>query len=177
MGNIVIRDSVPVDLSAVTTLYSKAFPNEDLMPLVTALMAEPTQPLSLVAVEGPSIVGHVMFTICGVIGTETRIALLAPLAVASSKQQQGIGSTLVRSGCQRLQELAVAPGCVLGDPAYYEQFGFAANDHLLPPYTLPKEWRPAWQSVNLGNAKETCEGQLSVPKPWRDPALWGAEAR
>lgn len=39
-------------------------------------------------------------------------------------QRRGIGSSLVKTGLQRLRELG-ANGCMLvGDPGYYSRFGF-----------------------------------------------------
>ena len=45
-------------------------------------------------------------------------------------QRQGIGASLVNEGLHRLNGLG-AEGCVLvGDPGYYERFGFKSPDGL-----------------------------------------------
>ena len=62
--------------------------------------------------------------------------------------------------------------CVLGDPAYYGRFGFEPDDRVAPPYPLPQEWRSAWQSLSLCGNDRPARGTLSVPPPWRQPALW-----
>jgi putative acetyltransferase len=62
--------------------------------------------------------------------------------------------------------------CVLGDPAYYRRLGFAQERDVDPPYTLPVEWRCAWQSISLRGGSSPCPGTLSVPRPWLQPALW-----
>ncbi len=55
---------------------------------------------------------------------------LGPLAVRPDLQRRGIGDALVRSGLKRLQSLG-AGGCVLvGEPEYYERFGFKVNPQL-----------------------------------------------
>ena len=103
-----IRDSVPGDLCAIESLYPKAFPDEDLLPLVRDLLQETTVTTSIVGVIDSRIVGHVIFTKCGVAGNRTDVALLGPLAVAPAWQGQGIGSAIVRAGFKRLEDEIVA---------------------------------------------------------------------
>jgi len=172
MERIEIRESAPGDLTPIEALYPEAFPNEDLLPLVTELLREPTIALSLVGIIERSPVGHVMFTTCGVAGGSEKVALLGPLAVAPARQRQGIGSALVRAGLQRLDSFGVTGVFVLGDPAYYRRLGFLPEIRIAPPYPLPAEWRGAWQSRSLSNAGLPRLGKLSVPRPWLQPALW-----
>ncbi len=167
-----IRESLPGDQPAIEALYPAAFPDEDLLPLVRALLQDKEAVLSLVAMQGSSLAGHVAFTHCRMSGNSSGIALLGPLAVEPARQRQGIGSTLVRTGLQRLGNAGVAQVTVLGDPAYYARFGFAPESRVAPPYALPSEWRGAWQSLTLARAAASLEGTLSVPPPWRDQALW-----
>ena len=167
-----IRESVPGDLDSIEALYPDAFPDEDLLPLVRDLLQEAPIVRSLVGVIGSSLVGHVIFTTCGVTGSRGKVALLGPLAVASAYQRQGIGSTMVRVGLRQLENVGVTQVYVLGDPAYYERIGFLPEVRVAPPYPLPAEWRGAWQSMSLGSAEPCRQGQLSVPQPWLQPALW-----
>jgi len=44
---------------------------------------------------------------------------------------------------------------------------------VTPPYPLPEAWRDAWQSLALEAAAPVRSGVLTVPAPWRQPALWG----
>jgi putative acetyltransferase len=171
-GSIEIRASVNGDLPAIEMLYPDVFPNEDLLPLVIALLQEVTKMLSLVGTVGETLVGHVIFTTCGCAGTSSKVALLGPLAVATAWQNQGIGSAIVRDGLQRLENAGVTHVYVLGDPAYYSRFGFVPETRVAPPYPLPAEWKGAWQSIGLGNAEALRHGELLVPQPWLQPALW-----
>ena len=170
--DIDIRDSLPSDVSSIETLYPDAFPDEDLLPVVGELLREEAGVLSLVGVADGALVGHVIFTACGVAGSTEEVSLLAPLAVASARQRQGIGSALVRAGLRRVEYAGVARVYVLGDPAYYGRFGFAPEDAVAPPYPLPEAWRGAWQSIGLRDTARPLQGKLSVPPPWRQPALW-----
>ena len=167
-----IRQSNAGDIDAIVSMYPKAFPDEDLVPVVSELLAEPDIALSLVAVLDEQVVGHVVFTTCAVEGSDLKVSMLAPLAVAPDFQRQGIGNAIVNAGLLRLTEAGVDGVFVLGDPAYYSRFGFAPDVQVQPPYPLPPEWYSAWQSQYLGDTTRPAEGKLAVPKPWLDPALW-----
>ena len=160
------------DAAAIEALYPLAFPDEDLVPLVRDLLQDPVIALSLVATIDSDIAGHAVFTHCGVDGSDSKGALLGPLAVSPGFQRQGIGSAIVRDGLQRLRKSGVHLVCVLGDPAYYERFGFMPEIRVATPYPVPAEWEGAWRSLNLGEPVTPCEGKLSVPPQWQQPALW-----
>jgi len=169
-----IRESGPGDRGAIEALYPEVFPQEDLLPLVRALLNEGATVLSLVALIDEAPVGHGIFTRCRIEGSDAPVALLGPVAVLPGMQKKGIGSALIRDGLTRLETEGAAQVYVLGDPAYYGRFGFAPERQFVPPYDLPEEWRDAWQSVHLGGAFASVGGRLTVPRPWHDPALWGA---
>ena len=171
-GRIEIRESRPGDLVAIAALYRRAFPEEDLLPLVRDLLDAPRGVLSLVGLAGASLAGHAAFTRCGVAGSGAAVALLGPLAVDPDRQGRGIGTALVQAGLARLEAAGAVRVLVLGDPAYYGRFGFAAEENVAPPYPLPEEWRGAWQSLGLGGAEPPGRGRLRVPEPWRRRALW-----
>ena len=168
----IIRESERADLPALERLYPRAFPDEDLLPLVRDLLRAPVGVLSLVACVDNDIVGHIAVTMCGLNGSDAELALLGPLAVAPEQQRQGIGSAMVRAGLERLQRRGTHCVCVLGDPNYYGRFGFTPNAEIAPPYQLPPEWNGAWQSLALAGAAHTLAGQLRVPSLWAKPALW-----
>ena len=167
-----IRDSNREDLEALKTLYPKAFPDEDLVPLVLELLDIRDDVLSLVAESDAGIVGHVVFTRCGVTGGTANVILLGPLAVAPASQKQGIGTALVRAGMDRVRQAGGDLVCVLGDPAYYSRFGFTGEHYLEPPYALPAEWEGAWQSLQIGDTPCSVAGKLTVPGPWNRRELW-----
>lgn len=166
-----IRQSTSDDVAAVLALYPRAFPDEDLVPVVTELLDGSSISITLVATRDSEIVGNVIFTECGVEESNAKVALLAPLAVAPDCQGQGIGSALVRDGLQRLNEAGFGLVCVLGDPGYYGRFGFVPEKRLEPPYPIAAEWLDAWQSQYLGNAA-ALDGRFLVPPPWQHPEYW-----
>ncbi len=172
IGQIKVRESLSNDLGSLEKLYPDAFPDEDLLPLVRELLGEASGVVSLVGLADQAVVGHVIFTTCGIARRPEKVALLAPLAVAPDCQRQGIGSALVRAGLGRVEDAGAQQVYVLGDPAYYGRFGFAPDERVTPPYPLPEQWRSAWQSLSLRASMPHLHGKLSVPHPWRRPALW-----
>lgn len=173
MHEIETRQSRPDDMDFIERLYPAAFPDEDLVPLVSALLTGEPEILSLLASVDGELAGHVLFTMCGIAGNPSRAALLAPLAVAPEWQRQGVGTALIREGLNRFEQAGVAQIYVLGDPAYYGQSGFKTETTIAPPYKLPDEWRDAWQSLSLGGATPPDRGELLLPEVWMQPALWG----
>ena len=167
-----IRENLPTDKKSLEDLYSAAFPDEDLIPLLRELLSEKNNVFSFFATNNGVLVGHIVFTICSITGRNEKVSLLGPVAVSPHIQRQGIGSTLIQEGLNRLKNDEVTQIYVLGDPAYYCRFGFKPDSNVKPPYDLPQKWQTAWQSVSLHNIKSAFEGTLSVPKPWRQPTLW-----
>jgi len=153
-------------------LYSAAFPQEDLLPLVRELLSGAVQVLSLVAELQRKVVGHAVFTHCGIRGRDEKVALLGPLAVDPALHNSGLGSALVREGLQQLEAGGTARVLVLGDPGYYARFGFKPDGEIATPYELPREWRDAWQAIALGSQPGLPRGCLAVPPVWQHAELW-----
>ncbi|MEM9106590.1 MAG: N-acetyltransferase [Pseudomonadota bacterium] len=171
-GQLEIRESKPQDRATIDALYRAAFPEEDLLPLLTELLKDGPDVLSLVALTEDQLAGHVIFTPCGIDHRPGTASLLGPLAVAPNRQRQGVGGELVRAGLQRLEADGTELVCALGDPGYYGRFGFAREAAVLPPYKLPKEWDGAWQSLCLKEGVPPVGGTLKVPEPWQKQTLW-----
>ncbi|NLX18861.1 MAG: N-acetyltransferase [Desulfobulbus sp.] len=87
--------------------------------------------ISLVAEVDGEIVGHIAFSDVDISDGSTGWYALGPLSVLPAMQRKGIGSALVRAGLKELRQRG-AHGCVLlGNPAFYRQFGFRNNPDLL----------------------------------------------
>ena len=167
------RETGSEDLPALERLYRHTFPDEDLLPLVRDLLAGDQDVLSLAAIEGAAIVGHVAFTRCMIGADGLRAALLGPLAVAPDHQRQGIARAIVAAGHDRLAREGIGHVFVLGDPAFYSRLGFTREDAVNPPYALPDEWDGAWQSLGLLDGPPPPAGDLTLPAVWMRPELWG----
>jgi putative acetyltransferase len=140
---VVVRCEEPGDVPAVHRVNALAFERPNEARLVDALREAARPCISLVAVDGERVVGHILFAPVAVespSGTWTALGL-APMAVLPEYQRRGIGSRLVREGlaaCARQGHLVVV---VLGHPTYYPRFGFvrAATKGLRCEYPVPDE--------------------------------------
>ena len=177
MPEVNIKETGEEHLQELLAIYPKMFPEEDLTPLVTALLDGLHPVLSLAAFDGQNIVGHILFSLFNHAGTTGAGALLGPLGVIPGHQGKRVGSNLINTGCKRLARDGVQQIFVLGDPAYYGRFNFRREDKIIPPYKLPMEWAGAWQSLTLSGgtaSKDTslAAGKCTLPEPWMKPALW-----
>lgn len=99
--------------------------------LVRRLREDGDLVLSLVACAADgAIQGHIGFSPVTVEGESGNWFQLAPLAVAPGRQREGIGTALVREGIARMRDAGACGIGVLGDPRYYERFGFAPCEGL-----------------------------------------------
>jgi len=88
--------------------------------------------LSLVAVEGGEVVGHVMFT-TSLLDAPNRLVevqVLSPVGVRPAAQGRGIGSALIRHGLELMREQLVPLVFLEGAPGYYSRFGFEPGGEL-----------------------------------------------
>lgn len=94
--------------------------------------------LSLVATEAGTLIGHIAFSPVSISSGEGGWYGIGPLSVLPEFQRRGVGRHLITEGMERLREQG-AKGCVLvGDPAYYSQFGFATCPELVYPGIPPE---------------------------------------
>jgi putative acetyltransferase len=123
-----IRDETPGDAAAVRQVIVAAFKGRVEADLVEQLRAHRKIAASLVATLGSVVAGHILLTDVTLRGPglAPRGAGLAPLAVRPAMQRRGIGSDLARAAIGRAREEGYGFMVVLGDPAYYRRFGFAA---------------------------------------------------
>jgi len=146
---MLIRAEENKDWPLVHALNASVFDTPAEARLVDALRQNATRIISLVAVDGAEIVGHILFSpVSTANDPDLKIMGLAPMAVAVARQRCGIGSLLVRAGLERCQQLGFGAVVVLGHPAYYPRFGFvpAARFGLTCMYDAPIE---AFMAVEL----------------------------
>jgi putative acetyltransferase len=126
---IMFRPETAADGPAIHDVHARAFGRENEARLVDALRAssEFVPELSLVAVDAPRIVGHILFSGIRIRTAERMIPALAlaPVAVLPEHQNQGIGSALIRRGLAESTRLGHRIVVVVGHPSYYPRFGFS----------------------------------------------------
>ena len=118
---ILIRTETLEDHAVVYQVNKLAFEGRDAEPrLVEAIRRLPAfiPELSLVAVSEDQIVGHILFSrvVFETSGGDVPILALAPLAVLSDYQNQGVGSQLTRRGLEVCCSLNFSVVNVLGHP-------------------------------------------------------------
>lgn len=124
---ITIREETPQDAPLVRKVNELAFEQPQEAVLVDRLRESCDDLLSLVAVDGEEVVGHILFspvTVPDPEGGEIRGMGLAPMAVVPGRQGQGVGSALVERGLALLRERGCPYVIVLGHATYYPRFGF-----------------------------------------------------
>jgi putative acetyltransferase len=120
-----IRDESPQDWKAVYRVISSAFGQLDEAELVEKLRKAGDSIVSLVAEEDGEIVGHVLLSR---MGAPFPALALAPVSVIPAKQRGGIGSLLITEAVNSARTKGWAAIFVLGDPNYYERFGFNRDE-------------------------------------------------
>lgn len=127
--SMIIRNEKKSDIEAISEVTKAAFKdhpysNQTDQFIIIALRAAAALTISLVAEVNGRVVGHVAFSPVAIAGSNHNWYGLGPVAVLPECQRQGIGKSLIQEGLSRLKALG-ANGCVLvGDPKYYERFGF-----------------------------------------------------
>jgi putative acetyltransferase len=137
-----IRDEQATDYDAVRALNASAFDTAAEARLVDALREQAAPLVSLVAEQDGAIIGHILFTPVALSGRDDlEIMALAPMAVAPSRQRQGIGSALVSAGLDRCRALGAGAAVVLGHPAFYPRFGFVPSVRfgIVCEYDVPQD--------------------------------------
>ena len=126
-----IRNEQANDIEQVREILRAAFPSDAESRLVDALRANGKAIISLVAAQEDRVLGHILFSpVSTTPPNEAKGIGLAPVAVRSDAQSQGIGSELIRAGLRRCEELGFDYCVVLGGPKYYQRFGFKKASEL-----------------------------------------------
>lgn len=129
--SIAIRPATGGDVAAIDALLRGAFPDPDEAVLVQRLCVDGDMVLTLVAddEESGALAGVVVFSRmqAEIAGKAVAAVALAPLAVAAPYRRQGVAEALVQAGLAQLGDAGAMLAFVLGDPAYYERFGFSAD--------------------------------------------------
>jgi putative acetyltransferase len=133
---MILRNELDSDVEAISAVTKAAFANHPHSHhteqfIVVALRAAKALTVSLVAEVGGKVAGHVAFSPVTISDGSPDWYGLGPVSVLPECQKQGIGKALMHEGLSLLKALG-AKGCVLvGDPEYYERFGFRNLPELM----------------------------------------------
>jgi putative acetyltransferase len=126
---MIIRNEIESDIKAIAEVTEAAFKtcpygNHTEQFIINALRATGALTVSLVAQIDGTVVGHVAFSPVTISDGSPDWYGLGPVSVLPKHQRQGIGTALIREGLSLLKARE-GKGCVLvGEPAYYQRFGF-----------------------------------------------------
>ncbi|KGJ98367.1 hypothetical protein ND16A_0676 [Thalassotalea sp. ND16A] len=155
-----VRPECIDDINDIKKITIEAFKNhphsnstED--EIVARLRADNDLSVSLVAEVNGVVVGHIAFSKVKINNEFIQWYGLAPVSVKPEYQNQGVGSKLILSGLDAIRQLN-AHGCVLlGEPEYYNKFGFKAYSQLILK-GVPAEYFQALVlsgKIPIGNVK------------------------
>ena len=104
---------------------------------------------------------------------ETDIFLLAPVAVRTKHQGEGIGKALIKYGINELKERGVRIFVTYGDPKFYTKVGFQQIEErrIRPPFKLsqPEGWMAQFFDANESH---TIDGKCSCVEALNNPKYW-----
>lgn len=141
--NINIRKERPSDIQRIHDVTVAAFlaaPHTDHTEqfIVRSLRESDALTISLVAEDNSNIVGHAALSPVNISDGSDHWYGLGPISVLPKEQIKGIGSLLMNTAIRELQSIN-AKGCVLlGDPNYYQRFGFKPQKGLILPNVPPE---------------------------------------
>ena len=123
--------------------------------------------------DGGALVGCILFTRLTFAEDPRTVFLLAPVAVATDRQREGIGQALLRYGLETMRARGADVAVTYGDPAYYGKVGFApvGTDIVAPPQ--PLSMPHGWQAQSLTGAPlEPLKGPSRCVEAFDAPAYW-----
>lgn len=166
--SVEIRPEEEADIEAIDEVLRRSFPDATEAKLVKSLRDGGYVRVSLVAVEGGRIIGHILFSELAIVTSQGKTLglSLAPLAVHPDFQRHGIGARLVEAGLKTCRDNGYSFAIVVGNRDYYPRFGFSADlaRHLECAYK-----GPSFMALELTpGSVSSIEGRVEYAPPFAD---------
>jgi putative acetyltransferase len=101
------------------------------------------------------------------------VFVLAPVAVATARQGQGVGTALIRHGLVALRQRGVEVALTYGDPAYYGRIGFQPITTEIAAAPYPLQFPHGWLGQSLdGGPLRPLKGPAACVPALADPVYW-----
>lgn len=143
--------------------------------LVRRLIEEtPTEDLrAFTAWEKGELLGGIFFTRLTYEADSRIVFMMAPVAVATERQGEGVGQRLITHGLDTLRKYGVNIAVTYGDPSFYSRVGFKPVAEAELPAPQPLQHPEGWIAQSLTEAPLT---PLSRPvrcvTAFDNPAYW-----
>lgn len=162
-----IRPESIADKQAVRLVNEQAFATTLEADLVDALRDGNFIEVSLVAEVENEVVEHILFSKLSIITKNKTIESisLAPMAVLTRFQNQGIGTKLVNAGLEACRQRGQTIAVVLGHPDFYTRFGFSSELALQLESVFDGD--DAWMAIELvPGSLNGVEGRIEFSPPF-----------
>ena len=143
--------------------------------LARRLIAEtPAEDLRVVtAWEKGALLGGIFFTRLTYADASRIVFMMAPVAVATERQGEGIGRRLITHGLDTLRQDGVNIAVTYGDPAFYGRVGFEPVAEADFPAPQPLQQPEGWIAQSLTDAPLTpLRRPVRCVTAFDDPAYW-----
>lgn len=137
---MIVREARAEDAGAVRRIIDAAFGQPAEGNLVEALRSHGDARIELVAESDGRLVGHVLLSR---LESPAGALALAPLAVLPERQREGVGAALTNAAIDRARRGGAPAIFLLGEPAYYERFGFSVAAAAPFETAYPKDYMMA----------------------------------
>ena len=102
-----------------------------------------------------------------------QVYMLAPVAISSTHQQQGLGQGLIRYGMDAIKQRSTDWVVTYGDPAYYSKVGFEPVSEAVIKAPLSMSMPQGWQACSLkGEVTPVLESRPKCVEPFNNPVYW-----
>ena len=125
---------------------------------------KPARGLALTAIEGQRLIGTIRLWPVTV-GAAGGCLLLGPLAVASDVRSLGVGADLMRRALREARRRGYRAVLLVGDPAYYERFGFSAESTGLLRMPGPYDRERLLAHEFVPGALKGARGMIAADRP------------
>lgn len=171
----------PSEANEIIELFNKTFSDSEgdqegqmVSGLVEILLnTTPEQDIFVfVAKQQQTVVASILFTRLAFEQQQASF-LMAPVAVHTDYQGQGIGQALIRHGLDAMRSKGTKIAFTYGDPNFYSKVGFkqVTEQQFKAPQTL--SFPHGWMAQSLTDEKiDSLAGQASCVEGFNNPALW-----
>ena len=174
---MIIRRERDSDIDAIFAVTKAAFENHPISNhteqyIVNALRAAKALSLSLVAEVDGKVIGHIAFSPVTIADGSDNWYGIGPVSVLPEFQRKGCGKALINEGLA-LMKASGAQGCLLvGDPGYYERFGFRNLPELSLAGVPPENFLGLPFGKNIPHGEVTFHQAFSAKPEQFEKGCW-----